>query len=209
MSWRDYFSKSKEALQLELFLNPKVVEHNGEMKSTANTDVENKVINLDISQSPLKCALSYAYELKNLENAKKYVELNEKAKRRLISKMDYVNGVIKLEAEATYFRCSVFRALGAKEGDFPCRKDYLDIFDSVKELSKEKAIEKFALFIKESGVVRREYAAKKYYCDCYDYYSGKKNWPSFYDEQRQNSALIMNFPGYDAPEFEIRKKGFN
>lgn len=201
-SWRDYFSKSEEALQLEERLKPTLVEYQGGMKSTANTQVKKRRINLDISQSKLKCALSYAYELKNLENAEKYDLLNEKAKKRSIRKIDYVNNVIKIEAEAVYFRCSVFRAFGVREDDYPCRKDYLDIYDLTKELPKEKVIEKLVLFIKEKGIVRREYAAKKYYCDLYDYLAGKKLWPGFYDEQPQKSVLIT-----DEPQVKSIKKG--
>ena len=69
--YRFYFEKSKTACGLEYELQTKcglkLVEHKY-LSSTGNTDVENNIINLDISQEPLKTALTYAYELKNFQN---------------------------------------------------------------------------------------------------------------------------------------------
>lgn len=192
MSWRDYLSKSPQAIQLESSLKPNVVEHTGGLTSTANTDVEKKEINLDVSQPPLKCALSFAYELKNLENAKKYELLNEKAKKGKITKGSYIKEMIQLEAEAAYFRCQVFYSLGAKENDFPCNKKYLELYESTKNTPITEAINIFALHIQEYGIVKREYSAKKYYADCFDFYKGRKEWPKFYDKPRINPVIIAN-----------------
>ena len=192
MTWRTYFLLSDNAVKLEALLNPNLKEHHGGMKSTANTDVDNKIINLDVSQSPLKTALSYAYELKNLENSEKYSEINNNAKKRSITKSKYVKSIIKLEAEAIFFRCRVFRDLGAEDSDLPFKKDYLKIYDSTKELPIEEGIKQISLYIQEQGIVRREYSAKKYYSDCYDFYAGKKLWPSFYDDQPRKETIVLN-----------------
>src|SRR5437870_12064563 len=106
--WRIYFSKMSLAVALEKKLHPRLVTYNN-LPSTANSDIENNTINLNVSQEPLKTALSYAYELKNIENTHRYKRLNEAAKRGLLLKAEYVNAILKLEAEAAYFRCEIFR----------------------------------------------------------------------------------------------------
>ena len=194
--WRAYLSTSPTATRLNRSLSPKIMEHNGGgMKSTANTDVDKKIINLDISQTPLKCALSYAYELKNLHNAEKYNALNLHAKKRRINKSKYIKQTLQLEAEAVFFKCQIIREMGSEESDLLCKKEYLDLYDSNPA---SIAIHKIALHIEEHGIVRREYAVKKYYGDCYDFYAKKKQWPDCYDEQRSKTTLII------APAIPIR-----
>lgn len=194
MSWRTYFIRSEEAVKLEATLKPNLKEHPGGMKSTANTDVFNKIINLDISQPALKSALSYAYELKNLENATKYEEINNRAKKRLITKSRYVKSILELEAAAIFFKCQVFRDLDSKDkdSDLPFRKGYLDIYDATKDLSMKETIKQISLYLQENGIVRREYSVKKYYSDCYDYYSEKKPWPVFYNEPPNRKHIILH-----------------
>lgn len=196
MQWREYFNQSNEAVELEKRLEGQfqLVEHDAGMASTANTDVTGniKVINLDTSQAPFKCALSYAYELKNLDNAKKYKELIEKAQKHNISKSSFVKETIKVEAEAAYFRSKLFLAFGKKRETFPYNKEYLRIFDETKGLKKEEIIEKFAQHILENGIVRRQFAAKKYYADSFDYYAGKKPWPNFFDRKLEKRTWIKH-----------------
>lgn len=189
MAWRSQFDQCSVAVELEKDLNPKLIEHYGDLKSTANTDVENKIIHLDVTQPDLKCALSYVYELKNLENAPKYAEIINNAKKHLIPKSRFIKDIIKLEAEAVHFRCQVFKELGADQSVFPCRKDYLDLYERTKNLPKEIAIKQFAQFIEDHGLVRREYAAKKFYADSYDFYAKDKSWPRFYDVPTVNPPI--------------------
>ncbi|KTD61541.1 hypothetical protein [Legionella spiritensis] len=196
MSWRDYLTN--DALALEKRLKPEVVQHNDGMKSTANTDVKRNIIHLDVSQQPLKAALSYSYELKNLENAPKYKELNEQARRRLITKSGYVKGVIALEAQAAYFRAKVFRDSALEDDEVPFRKEYLDIFD--KAGSQQEAEEALLRYMLDYGLVRRSFTVKKFYADCYDYYAGKKPWPNFYDEQRENTVITLNHEKPQSPD---------
>ncbi|VVC76259.1 hypothetical protein AQUSIP_15680 [Aquicella siphonis] len=207
MLWRQEFEKLKEALELERTLKGKfrLVEHKTGLASTANTDVTGniKVINLDTSQTPLKCALSYAYELKNLNNAEKYENLIERAKKGSISRSNFVKEMIKIEAEAAYFRAKAFLDLGGKRENFPYNKEYLRIFDETKELRKEEIIKKFAQYILENGKVRQQFAAKKYYVDSFDYYSGKKMWPSFYDKKPKDVVLVK--PANDDYFVELKK----
>ena len=90
MSWKDILSNSVLVQDLEKKLNPEVIEHHGGLQSTANTDTKQKKINLDVSQQPLKCALSYAYELKNLEKADTYEKINCQASKKTINKKNYI-----------------------------------------------------------------------------------------------------------------------
>ena len=164
MSWRAVLIKSPTAMKPEGALKPKVIEHRGGyLQSTANTDLNQHIINLDVSQSPLKCALSYAYELKNLDNEKKYNALVFKAKQQLINKPRFVKMIVELEAEAIYFRCQIFHELELDASEFLYRKEYLAYYESNP---KSIAIKKMASFSQENGVIRRQYAAKKYYSDC-------------------------------------------
>ena len=174
LSWREPFSQSPQAMELEHALTPSLVESPKGLKSTANTDVKTRRITLDISQSPIKCALSYAYELKNLENAEKFSTIIDLAKKKQISKADFIREIIRLEAEAVYFRREVFYQIGVHRGEFPCRQDYLDLYSLNRGQSEEAVIGLIASYIEDHGIVRREYAVKKYYADSYDFYA-KKN----------------------------------
>lgn len=189
LPWRYYFERMKDAKQLEQKLNPTLVTDHKTMTSTANTDVKNKVIRLDISQDPLKTALSYAYELKNLENAERYLEIHDGVKQRLIYKSEYVNFILAIEAEAVYFRCQAFRSLNLPDHHFPCQKNYLKMYDSVKHLSKEEAIEIISQYIREHSIVKRSHAAKKFYADVYASILGKKSLLSY--EQRPDQKPIV------------------
>ena len=171
MYWRKYFELSHEAVELEQKLKPMLRTHLGTLKSTAQTDVEQGIIMLDISQPPLKCALSYAYELKNYEHRLDYQQLNDLAHRRAISKVQYVKSITRLEARAAMFRCRVFTDLGAPLTDLTFHRDYLEIYKKYQN-DEDKCIDMLALYIQEQGLVRREYSAKKYYAACFDYYAG-------------------------------------
>lgn len=200
MVWREYFSRSSEAVNLEAQLHPHVVSMAGTIKSTANTDPFSKVITVDVSQAPLKTALSYAYELKNLENADTYAELLKMANNGCISKAHYLQTIFHLEAQAVYFRCQVFRQIGSSDNECPFLSDYLTIYDTNP---KELAIQKLALYIQENGIVRHEYSTKRYYSDSYDFYAKGKTWPLFYDRQPQRSAILLE----DArPEWQTNTK---
>lgn len=188
--WREAFSQSPTAEELERSLSPDVRRSPTGLKSTAYTDVKKRRITLDVSQPPLKCALSYAYELKNLENSEKFKEVIDLAKAGRITKANFVNRILHIEAEAIYFRCKVFYEIGANQEQFPCRQEYLDIYSSSRDRPEAETIERMAAYTKENGIVRREYPAKKYYSDSYDVYTGKKKWPAHYDEQRSNDTVI-------------------
>lgn len=190
MHWRTYFLMSEEAVSLENCLRPCLKEYHGGISSTANTDVTNKIIHLDVSQPPLKSALSYTYELKNLQNADKYNLLNILARSLTITKAEYVKSHIALEAEAAHFRCKIFRQLCCSDNDLTFNRAYLQIYDTTKSLSTQEALKHFSLYIENHGIVRKQYAAKKYYSDCYDYYSGKNTWPSFYTTTRKQETFF-------------------
>ncbi len=191
-TWRDFFVSSKGAMALEHSLSPRLIERTSGLKSTANTDVRQKTISLDVSQSPLKCALSYAYELKNLENTEKFRALIASAKAGSISKGNFVKQVLALEAEAIYFRCKVFYELGVDQESFPCNQAYLDIYNVMHDEPEADVVTVIANHIQENGIIRREYAAKKYYADSYDFYTGKHVWPKHYDVPRDTSVMLAN-----------------
>ena len=152
---------------LEKRLSPTLIEHMEGMKSTANTDIRKRTIHLDITQAEIKCALSYAYELKNLDNAEKYLELEKRAKEGEITKSQFVGAVISVEAQAIYFRCRVIKQLQnhSKEA-IPANEAYMSIINEGS--SETKILKNLTRYITEHGVVRREIAAKKYYADYYD-----------------------------------------
>jgi len=111
------------------------------------------------------------------------------AKKQEISKTDFIRKIIHLEAEAIYFRCEVFYEMGVHEEEFPCRQVYLDLYSLNRDQSEESVIERIASYIEEHGIVRREYAAKKYYADSYDFHTGKKAWPRHYNAERSQSVV--------------------
>lgn len=187
--WRNFFLQSPQAVSLERSLSPNLRESQELLKSTASTDVKHRCITLDVSQPPLKCALSYAYELKNLEHAELYLEIIALAKSKKINKKSFIRQIINLEAEAIYFRCQVFYEIGVNREDFPCKQVYLDIYSLSRNKPKSDVIKEIALYIKDNGVVRREYAAKKYYSDSYDFHTGSKAWPSHYSERRTQTVF--------------------
>jgi hypothetical protein len=194
MRWVNYFRKSTIAVRLETSLTGmfKLVEHHEGLASTANTDVDEEpvVINLDVTQDPVKSALSYAYELKNLENSVKYKTLIEAAKMQRISKLEFINKVIDLEAEAAYFRCQVYVEMAVDKGLYPFNKAYLRMFVETSELTNAQRVAVFAKYIKDNALVRREFSAKKYYADCFDSYCGKRSFPGFYDKKPRNVVLV-------------------
>ena len=167
MHWRDFLIFSQAATMLEKRLSPTLVEHIEGMKSTAHTDIRKRTIHIDITQTEIKCALSYAYELKNLENAEKYLELEKRAKEDEISKSQFVGAVISVEAEAIYFRCRVIKQLqNHSQEAIPANEAYMSIFNDGS--SDTQILKNLKRYIIEHGVVRREIAAKKYYADYYD-----------------------------------------
>ncbi|KTD76342.1 hypothetical protein [Legionella waltersii] len=194
MRWVDYFRKSPVAVRLETALAGrfKLVEHSDGLPSTANTDVEEAmvIINLDVTQDPIKCALSYAYELKNLENAAKYKTLIDAAKNRQISKLQFINNAIDLEAEAAYFRCQVYIELSMDDGLCPFNRAYLRMFVETSDLTHGQRVGVFAQYIKENALVRRQFSAKKYYADSFDCYSGKCSFPGFYDKKPGHVMMV-------------------
>ena len=206
MAWHDYILRSEEACLLEARLSPVIVEHDEGMKSTANTDVKKKIIHVDVTQPEIKCALSYSYELKNLENAEKYEHLNKQAQSRAISKVQYIRSIIRLEAEAAYFRCLVVSQLGYFANDIAVNQNYMRIFDATHDLPKEQALDQLAQYIEENATVRREYPAKKYYADCYDTITNKRSWPSFYDEKRSTEILIPVEPSEPINQVDHKPK---
>jgi hypothetical protein len=179
--WYEFIKKSKTALALEKELKPKLIEHQS-LPSTANTNVFKKIINLDVSQPPLKCALSYSYELKNIDNSMKYRILNSKAKKNTINQKDYVDAVFHLEAEAAYFRCEVFRELKIENKDFPLKKEYLELYDKTKTLPKDNAINEFVVWMQKHGQVRKYFSAKLYYEDLYSSLQGIVPRFIYYDQ---------------------------
>ena len=190
LPWRNSFAQSSEAVNLERSLAPELIQSPERSKSTAYTDVKRRRITLNVSQPPLKCALSYAYELKNFENSEKFLEIIKRAKEKKINKATFIRDIIRLEAEAIYFRCKVFYEIGVNKDDFPCRQVYLDMYSSSRDAPEADVVKQIASYIKDNGIVRREYAAKQYYADSYDFYTGSKTWPRHYDEQRSQSVVI-------------------
>jgi hypothetical protein len=202
--WLSFVRCSASAVQLQSKLSPVVVEE-ATMRSTAYTDVVQGVIHINVSQPPLKTALSYCYELKNLENKQYYVELRQAAKNHEIIKAQYVQACIKKEAEAVYFRCQAFHEMGEKEDDFPLSQEYLKIYHDTETLSEQQRVQAFFSHICECGTVRRGIPVKKYYADCYDTLVKAKAWPVVYeivDEQRviplpaatQNPQVVSENP---------------
>ncbi|MDA8561607.1 hypothetical protein N9L02_00660 [Gammaproteobacteria bacterium] len=200
-NWRTYFEQSKEAKALETKLikppyNMRLIEHNDEkLASTANTDVENGIINLDTTQKTVKIALSYAYELKNFENRTELFDLIQAAKTKSITKSQYVNGTLLIEAKSAYFRCLIFREFKLKDSEFPNKKDYLRLYDLTKDSTSTEAIEQFKTYMLENGIVRKKFSAKKYYADAYDAYTNKKSWPKEYDQKDMNETILLKWNG--------------
>lgn len=189
--WREYFERMPSAKKLEQRLNPKLETYQGKMTSTANTDVVNKVIHLDISQPSLKVVLSYVYELKNLENAARYQQLIQDARNNKIYKARFIYEIFKLEAEAVYFRSLSFRELKLPNHLFPNRKDYLTLYDEIRDLSFAEAIAFVARFIQDTGIVKREHAAKRYYADFFEVLSGARESLASYNIFSQQPTIIL------------------
>ena len=202
MSWRDYVKKSRIALDLERSLKPTITFHDGGVSSNANTDVLNRIIHLDISQDPMKCALSYSYELVNLNNATKYNRIINQARIGHMTKVGFVKSIIKLEAEAAFFRCRVFRDFSVPDRDVPFRKSYLDIYDSCidKGLEKDQIINKISLYMSENGLVRGRFSVKKYYADLYDSYVRDKQMPSFYAQPQHKKIVVSSDDSKNTPK---------
>lgn len=197
VSWRQYLRQSEDAIKYEEKLSGppfylKLVEHcDGRLASTAHTDVEQKTINLDVTQPPLKAAMSYAYELKNFDNIVKHERLEFLAKHQAIRKAVYVKSILEIEAEAIYFRCKFFRTLGVSDNEFPNKRAYLELYDSMANLPEKQVEKRIHQYMLENGVVRNAFSAKKFYADSYDFYAGKKDWPAAYDEKSQSSCIRL------------------
>ena len=191
MAWRKLVEKFHAAAELELKLSFTLIEHNGGINSTANTDIERRVINLDISQEPSKIALSYCYELMNFNNHSKYQAVILKAKRNEIKAVDYVNSITKIEAEAALFRCEAFFSFNQPKESYPGNPNYLKIYEKVISKSEDEKVIAFQRYILDEGIVRKKFSAKQYYLDSYRYYAGKKAWPEKYDavENKETYAL--------------------
>lgn len=188
---RKFIEKSAILLKLEAKLNPKVKVHFGELKTTGHTDTLSRVITLDGTQTPLKLALTYAYELKNLENAFRYQTLIYQARNNQISKVQYVKEILLIEAEAVLFRNLVFFSLHEPREIFPCNKKYLELHEKIIHLSEEEALAQLAFYIQEQGIVKNEYSAKKYYADQYDYHSKGKKLSILYTVKKPPSPPII------------------
>lgn len=194
MSWRTYFNKCLAAVELEKLLIPTVREHDGGLASTANTDIERKEINLDVSQAPAKVALSYAYELMNLYNHPRYQQVISMARRNQISPVDYVNAITEIEAEAALFRCEAFHAFDLPIESYPANPKYLELYERCKDSSPDEKIRTFQRYIIDEGIVRKQFSAKAYYLDSYLFYAGKKNWPEKYDRVDSADPTILPPP---------------
>ncbi|MGL5741653.1 MAG: hypothetical protein ACRCXC_03415 [Legionella sp.] len=140
MHWREYFERMLSAKRLEQTLNPTLKTYQGNMNSTANTDVQNRIIRVDISQHSLKIALGYVYELKNLENATRYIKLKEDARKQKVSKGQFVSQILTIEADAIHFRSQAFRELNIPDQFFPNKKVYLSLYDKTKHLPTPEAV---------------------------------------------------------------------
>ena len=124
--------------------------------------------------------MSYAYELKNLENAETYLELEKRAKEKKINKSQFVGAIIAVEAQAIYFRCQVIKQLQYHcQEAIPCNPAYMGVVDNGS--SEEQILQNLKRYITEQGVVRREIAAKKYYADYYDTMLGRDRF-AVYEE---------------------------
>lgn len=188
--WRDYLKLSEETIQLEHELSPTVIEHDGGIRSTANTDIEKKLINLDVSQPPEKTALSYAYELMNLKNHGRYQTLISQARCEEISAAKYVKGIVVIEAEAAIFRCKVFLTFGLPDKDYPSNPKYLEMYKQNHCISKDELQRVFQMYILENGTVRRGVPVKKFYLNSYQFYTGKQDWPKKYDTPKDDTPYI-------------------
>jgi hypothetical protein len=191
MNWRQFFEKNQTAIALENRLSFTLVEHNGGINSTANTNIERKIINLDTSQDPLKVALSYCYELMNVSNLLKYNSIILQAKNNQIKAVDYVNSITKIEAEAAIFRCEAFFSFNQPNESYPGNPKFLEIYEKVKNKPQDEKIKAFQRYILDEGVVRKKFSAKAYYLDAYRYYAGKKAWPEKYDAVELKQTYIL------------------
>lgn len=192
MVWRSFFEKSEAALALESALSLTLVKHHGGLPSTANTNVETRVINLDVSQPAAKVALSYAYELMNFNNIARYQEVINRAKNNQITAVDYVNSITAIEAEAALFRCEVFHSFNLPRDNYPANPKYLELYDKCHGRSHQEKIRIFQRFILDEGIVRRQFTVKGYYLDQYRYYTGKQNWPQKYDNIEKLDTIIIS-----------------
>jgi hypothetical protein len=191
MHWREYLERMSSAKRLEQRLNPTLKSYQGKMTSTANTDVQNRIIHLDISQPSLKVALSYVYELKNLENATRYLKLTGDARKKQVFKGEFICAVLTLEAEAIYFRSQAFRELNIPDHFFPCKKVYLTLYDKTSRLPIPQAVDIIARHTRETGHVKRDHSAKKYYSDFFKVLLGKKESLSSYNVLPDRPTIIL------------------
>lgn len=195
-NWRQFFNQSIKAKDLEQKLKAapysmKLIEHNdGKLVSTANTDVKAGIINVDVTQAPLKTALSYAYELKNYENKEKLAKTNQEVQEKSITKSQYIKKILLIEAEAAYFRCEVFRDLRVNDNEFPNKKEFLNLYDAFKDSAE--AITIFHIYMIENGIVRNQFSAKKYYASSYDFFTNRRNWPKEYDQKGHGKTIELS-----------------
>ncbi|MCP3965725.1 MAG: hypothetical protein GY750_15325 [Lentisphaerae bacterium] len=110
MHWRRYFEKSPTAVKLESKLKPTVREHHTH-PDISNTDIKNRIINIDISQPPIKIALSYVHELRVLTSKEKYQQIVKDAQKRAISKSQYIHLMLNVEIEAALFHWQAYEEI--------------------------------------------------------------------------------------------------
>lgn len=190
LEWRHYFDLSSSARALERNSQFRVIEHT-KLPSTANCDIENKVINLNISQPPIKLALSYAYELQNMAQHEQYAAIIDKAKNNQISKQDYINQILLREARSVYFRAKVFKEMNLDEKLYPANKAYLDIYNAGLKKSEVEVVRELKLYIQSHGIVRKQFSVTKFYADCYDFYRGKIAWPKKYGQAASSEVICL------------------
>lgn len=187
--WREFFHRSSAASLLESELNLTLVEHQ-ELPSSANTDVSRGVIHLNISQKPLKAALSYAYELMNFKNKQLYQRLNQAVQDRKLNRSTYIHKILGLEAEAVFFRCQVFREMGLEDVNCPFRKDYLTLYDEARSVNEAKL--SIVTYMKQHGLVRQTFPVGKYYSDSFFYYRNNTPMPECYSKLGSTTVWLFH-----------------
>lgn len=184
MTWRYYFSISMEAILLESILIPQVKEHPGGLSTVASTDEKKNIIHLDTSKPPLVCALSYAYELMNLYCRQQAEIIQRKANNHEITKEQYIDKMIHLDAEKACFRCKIFRDLEAPANDVAYNPEHMAIYDknSQLNLSYQDIVTVFAQTILNRGKHPSSVSLKTHFANAYDFHAKNASRLRFYNK---------------------------
>jgi len=133
--------------------------------------------------------------LKNFENRGKYEQIKNQAKEKQITAVQYIHSITRFEAEAALFRCEVFESFDQPKELYPANPKYLKLYEDNNGICREELIKKFQRFIIDEGLVQRQFSAKAYYYDSYQFFARNKAMPAKYEAVQE--AEFIELPNYN------------